>query len=412
MSDTPRTDEILQLLRIELTARDIAVWNTFVGKGAEAIAKMERELAEKVSALSEGANPAESEWGRKMIARWDDQAKLLRESRAYAELITAPARELLELYDLRPKLAEMEACDMAAWGKLQSDTKAALRQYGERKKAGWIALRAALGARVTATEILEKNAEASRPETNREVFFARKEGVDWEIWPKEAMPHRPSANDAPFVECAHQPEHGACAQWGGVHFHAIRFGDGNSPWVWDAVNGWRSDLRHQSCTKSPTWEDGMESAAKLVDAERKYYKRHLDNGPAAGWMAKDRIQGVHDALLLVAKKIRDESGNGHQVRKEPQAVWETNPRAAYDAAKALAEAVRADVPIIRPELKAALDRVRWLDSIPLPPDSQSVAGKKPDSWETCWCDRPNCNCEYPFCDRGAADLRPAIGKKS
>jgi hypothetical protein len=60
------------------------------------------------------------------------------------EALIAPARELLVLYDWRPELAEREKSDISLFGKLQSDTKALLREYGERKKAGWIALRAAL----------------------------------------------------------------------------------------------------------------------------------------------------------------------------------------------------------------------------------------------------------------------------
>lgn len=68
--------------------------------------------------------------------------------------VLAPARELLYLYDWRPKLARMEESAKDENGGCVDDRKKVaklLREYGERKKAGWIALRAALD---TPSEVL------------------------------------------------------------------------------------------------------------------------------------------------------------------------------------------------------------------------------------------------------------------
>lgn len=62
------------------------------------------------------------------------------EAREYAVALQEPARELLFLYDWRPKLAKLETHPAAD----PKEVKRLLREYGERKKAGWIALRAAL----------------------------------------------------------------------------------------------------------------------------------------------------------------------------------------------------------------------------------------------------------------------------
>lgn len=66
-----------------------------------------------------------------------DQARALERELA---ALSAPARELLHLYDWRPALAELEKNPAAD----PKEVKRLLREYGERKKAGWIALRAAL----------------------------------------------------------------------------------------------------------------------------------------------------------------------------------------------------------------------------------------------------------------------------
>lgn len=59
--------------------------------------------------------------------------------------VEAPARELLFLYDWRFELAADEACPLRTAGQVR-ETERKLREYGERKKAGWAALRAALAA--------------------------------------------------------------------------------------------------------------------------------------------------------------------------------------------------------------------------------------------------------------------------
>lgn len=63
------------------------------------------------------------------------------------ETLIAPARELLALYDWRPEIAKLEATLKRDGTDAQDtvrDVRRMLREYGERKKAGWIALRAAL----------------------------------------------------------------------------------------------------------------------------------------------------------------------------------------------------------------------------------------------------------------------------
>lgn len=78
--------------------------------------------------------------------------ELLNEPVQYAEALEAPARELLFLYDWRPVLAKEEAASLDENGGNAEDRKNVarrLREYGERKKAGWIALRAALAKNPT-----------------------------------------------------------------------------------------------------------------------------------------------------------------------------------------------------------------------------------------------------------------------
>lgn len=62
------------------------------------------------------------------------------------------------------------------------------------------------------------------------VRFRRPGSAGWEPWPEDSQPGPPSERDAPFEKC-HYRERGlvehqrGCAQWRGVHFVAIRFGD-------------------------------------------------------------------------------------------------------------------------------------------------------------------------------------------
>lgn len=64
------------------------------------------------------------------------------------------------------------------------------------------------------------------------VEFKRSADSDWEYWPPASTPSPPQSSDVPFRPCYHGKR--KCAEWGGVHFFAIRF-DGKE---WDAANGW------------------------------------------------------------------------------------------------------------------------------------------------------------------------------
>ena len=69
------------------------------------------------------------------------------------------------------------------------------------------------------------------------VWLSRSEGAEWEPWGGKANPPPPTADEV--SKLAPYSGNGGHVVWRGVHFHAIRFGDGNSERVWDAVNGWR-----------------------------------------------------------------------------------------------------------------------------------------------------------------------------
>lgn len=102
--------------------------------------QQERDAA--VRSLSEEADE------KKRYMGWYYKAVTERErGEVYAEAIRAPAQELLTLYDWRPELAKKEDAALDENGGNAEDRKEVkrlLREYGERKKAGWIALRAAL----------------------------------------------------------------------------------------------------------------------------------------------------------------------------------------------------------------------------------------------------------------------------
>jgi hypothetical protein len=42
----------------------------------------------------------------------------------------------------------------------------------------------------------------------------------WEDWTETSQPRPPKPSDSPFEPC---DQHQGCAQWGGVHFRAIRW---------------------------------------------------------------------------------------------------------------------------------------------------------------------------------------------
>lgn len=82
-----------------------------------------------------------------------EQRRTVRDRTEYAGELEAPARELLFLFDWRPAIAEMEK-DPEANPKTVARV---LREYGERKKAGWIALRAALSIQSNAGGAISKS---------------------------------------------------------------------------------------------------------------------------------------------------------------------------------------------------------------------------------------------------------------
>lgn len=85
----------------------------------------------------------------------DDDLRKAADRLELAERLEAPARELLTLYDWRPELAKKEKAALDENGGNAEDRKEVkrlLREYGERKKAGWIALRAALESLQRGTE--------------------------------------------------------------------------------------------------------------------------------------------------------------------------------------------------------------------------------------------------------------------
>jgi hypothetical protein len=76
------------------------------------------------------------------------------------------ARELLYLYDWRPQLAKLE--EEARTNEESREVKRLLREYGERKKAGWIALRAELDQAGSAKAAGAPGAESTAAPTNNE----------------------------------------------------------------------------------------------------------------------------------------------------------------------------------------------------------------------------------------------------
>lgn len=69
------------------------------------------------------------------------------------------------------------------------------------------------------------------------IEFKRTAESEWEPWPADAQPRPPAVIDfGPHtIPCSVHP---ACVDWGGVHFHAIRF-DGR---VWTAGTGWNAQV--------------------------------------------------------------------------------------------------------------------------------------------------------------------------
>lgn len=174
MTDTPRTDAAIGPKR-ELRDSDFVALAAIYTDVLQVARTMERELTAQVSLVELRGEELETERLRLAAcstaalgyfidcadkfksASLDDVLALVKrekESRAYAEGVAAPARELLYLYDWRPELAKREKDhanqvgfgegDEAAWTAAGKELKRLLREYGERKKAGWIALRAAL----------------------------------------------------------------------------------------------------------------------------------------------------------------------------------------------------------------------------------------------------------------------------
>lgn len=68
------------------------------------------------------------------------------------------------------------------------------------------------------------------------VWYLTHEGQEWRPWTPDMQPKPPRPEDAPFYGAGQ-----GMAQWPvtGVHFLAIRFGDGATGRVWDARRGWR-----------------------------------------------------------------------------------------------------------------------------------------------------------------------------
>jgi hypothetical protein len=70
------------------------------------------------------------------------------------------------------------------------------------------------------------------------VYYAVREGDDWKEWRHNTTPAPPTQE-----EVSKLAPHNGYAEWGGVHFRAIRFGDGSSDRIWDVVTGWQK-TRH------------------------------------------------------------------------------------------------------------------------------------------------------------------------
>jgi hypothetical protein len=82
------------------------------------------------------------------------------------------------------------------------------------------------------------------PPHGSEVWFMRKEGEDWRRWPDNSRPKAPTPEEISRLAPYHDPDKGLhFTVVGGVHFFAIRFGNGASGRVWDARNGWSPSRR-------------------------------------------------------------------------------------------------------------------------------------------------------------------------